>query len=82
MAEWAQGGCSVHIPAKRRPRRPALGLSHPAVAQQRALAEILQFGHPVYDVKFKTLQTGLVIGQTILLNSLNSVCNMLMHCSK
>jgi len=40
-----------------------------AEAQQRALAEILQFGHPVYDVKFKTLQTGLVIGQTILLNS-------------
>ena len=38
-------------------------------AQERALAEILQFGHPVYDVKFKTLQTGLVIGQTILLNS-------------
>lgn len=38
-------------------------------AQQRALAEILQFGHPVYDVKFKTLHTGLVIGQTILLNS-------------
>ena len=42
-----------------------------AEAQQRALAEILQFGHPVYDVKFKTLQTGLVIGQTILLNSVN-----------
>ena len=38
MAEWAQGGCSVHIPAKRRPRRPALGLWHPAVAQLRALA--------------------------------------------
>ena len=38
-------------------------------AQDRALAEILQFGHQVYDVKFTTKQTGLVIGQTILLNS-------------
>jgi hypothetical protein len=38
-------------------------------AQDRALAEILQFGHQVYDVKFTTKQTGLVIGQTIRLNS-------------
>lgn len=38
-------------------------------AQERALAEILQFGHQVYDVKFTTRQTGLVLGQTILLNS-------------
>ena len=38
-------------------------------AQERALAEILQFGHQVYDVKFSTRQTGLIIGQTILLNS-------------
>jgi hypothetical protein len=34
-------------------------------AQQRALAQILQFGHPVYDVKFKTLIPGCKIGQAI-----------------
>src|SRR5258708_5282963 len=40
-----------------------------AEAQQRAKAEILQFGHAVYDVIFYTLQTGLKIGQNIQLNS-------------
>lgn len=38
-------------------------------AQARAEAEINQFGHPVYDVKFSTLVQGLAIGQLILLNS-------------
>jgi hypothetical protein len=38
-------------------------------AQQRAQAEILQFGHSVYDVKFNTLVAGCTIGQTIILNS-------------
>lgn len=38
-------------------------------AQQRALAEVLQYGHPVNDLKFSTLKTGLMIGQTITLNS-------------
>ncbi|HVB33710.1 MAG TPA: hypothetical protein VNJ52_04970 [Patescibacteria group bacterium] len=38
-------------------------------AQQRAQAEILQFGHAVYDVKFNTLTSGCKIGQTIILNS-------------
>lgn len=38
-------------------------------AQQRAQAEILQFGNPVYDVKFKTLTPGIRIGQNIVLNS-------------
>jgi hypothetical protein len=41
-------------------------------AQARALAEIEQFGHPVYDVKFNTispLSNQLFIGQRILLNS-------------
>jgi hypothetical protein len=38
-------------------------------AQQRAQAEILQFGHSVYDVKFSTLVAGCQIGQTIVLNS-------------
>jgi hypothetical protein len=32
-------------------------------------ANILLYGHPVYDVKFNTTATGLRIGQTILLNS-------------
>lgn len=38
-------------------------------AQQRALAEVLQYGHPISDLKFSTLKTGLMIGQTITLNS-------------
>jgi hypothetical protein len=38
-------------------------------AQARADAELIQFDHPVYDVKFSTLVSGLSIGQTILLNS-------------
>jgi|GEM_PF-1371865 len=41
-------------------------------AQARALAEIEQFGHPVYDVKFNSispLSNQLFIGQTIMLNS-------------
>jgi hypothetical protein len=37
-------------------------------AQQRAQAAILQFGHPVYDVKFRTLVPGCAIGQAITLN--------------
>jgi len=37
-------------------------------AQQRAQAQILQFGHPVYDVKFNTLVPGLAIGQAITVN--------------
>jgi len=38
-------------------------------AQARADAELIQFDHPVYDVKFSTLVSGLSIGQTIFLNS-------------
>jgi len=38
-------------------------------AQERAEAELVEFGHAVYDVKFNTLSTGLRIGMTILLNS-------------
>ena len=41
-------------------------------AQERAEAEIIMFGHPVYDVKFDTISAlsyQLYIGQTILLNS-------------
>ncbi len=38
-------------------------------AQARADAELIQFDHPVFDVKFDTLQSGLAIGQTIWLNS-------------
>lgn len=37
-------------------------------AQQRATAQILQFGHPVFDVKFNTLVPGLAIGQAITVN--------------
>jgi hypothetical protein len=37
-------------------------------AQQRAQAAILQFGHPVYDIKFKTLIAGCAIGQAITVN--------------
>jgi hypothetical protein len=37
-------------------------------AQARAQAQILQFGHPVYDVKFNTLIPGCAIGQKIILN--------------
>jgi hypothetical protein len=37
-------------------------------AQARATAQILQFGHPVYDVKFNTLVPGLAIGQAITVN--------------
>lgn len=40
-----------------------------AEAQARAQAEILQFGHAVYDVKFYTITPGLRIGQTIMFNS-------------
>lgn len=38
-------------------------------AQQRALAEVIQYGSPIDDLKFSTLKTGLMIGQTITLNS-------------
>ena len=38
-------------------------------AQQRAQADILQYGSPVYDVKFTTLTPGIRLGQNILLNS-------------
>jgi hypothetical protein len=38
-------------------------------AQQRAKAEILQFGRPLYDVTFETLTPGCRLGQTVLLNS-------------
>ncbi len=38
-------------------------------AQQRAKAEIMQYGHAVYTVKFNTLQPGLQVGQTIMLQS-------------
>jgi hypothetical protein len=37
-------------------------------AQARATAQILQFGHPVYDVKFNTLIPGCAIGQAITVN--------------
>lgn len=40
-----------------------------AEAQERAQADLIQFGHAVYDVKFNTTTPGLRIGQTILLNS-------------
>lgn len=40
-----------------------------AEAQERALADILQYGNPVYDVKFTTLTPGILIGQNITLNS-------------
>src|SRR4029077_18260392 len=38
-------------------------------AQARAQAEVLQYGHAVYTVKFKTLKTGLAVGMQITLNS-------------
>lgn len=38
-------------------------------AQMRARAEILLYGHAVYDVKFYTLTPGLRIGQNIMFNS-------------
>ncbi|CCD89856.1 protein of unknown function [Bradyrhizobium sp. ORS 285] len=40
-----------------------------AEAQERAQAELVQFGHPVYDVKFYTVQTGARVGQVIMYNS-------------
>jgi len=38
-------------------------------AQQRAIAEVIQYGQPIDDLKFNTLKTGLMIGQSITLNS-------------
>ena len=38
-------------------------------AQERASAQINLYGGPIYTVKFDTLKTGLVIGQTINVNS-------------
>lgn len=38
-------------------------------AQERAQAQIDLYGAPVYTVKFDTLKTGLVIGQTLTVNS-------------
>lgn len=40
-----------------------------AEAQQRALADILLYGHSVFDVKFYTMTPRLRVGQNILLNS-------------
>jgi hypothetical protein len=37
-------------------------------AQQRAQAAILQFGHPVHDIKFNTIVPGCAIGQAITVN--------------
>ncbi len=37
-------------------------------AQQRAQADLLQFGHPIYDIKFDTRTPGLQIGQTMQVN--------------
>lgn len=37
-------------------------------AQARATAQILQFGHPVYDLKFRTTIAGCKIGQTMTVN--------------
>jgi hypothetical protein len=37
-------------------------------AQARATAQILQFGHPVFDVKFNTLVPGCRVGQAININ--------------
>ncbi len=37
-------------------------------AQQRAKAEIIQFGHAVYDVKFNTLVPGCRLGQVLAVN--------------
>ncbi len=37
-------------------------------AQQRATAAVLQFGHPVYDVKFNTLIPGCRVGKAITIN--------------
>jgi hypothetical protein len=37
-------------------------------AQARAKAQILQFGHPVWDVKFNTLVPGCRVGQSINVN--------------
>jgi hypothetical protein len=37
-------------------------------AQARATAQILQFGHPVYDVKFNTLIPGCAVGQSIFVD--------------
>jgi hypothetical protein len=34
-------------------------------AQARAVAQILQFGHPVWDVKFNTLVPGCSVGQAV-----------------
>jgi hypothetical protein len=37
-------------------------------AQLRAQAQVLQFGHAVYDVKFNTLVPGCRVGQSIIVN--------------
>lgn len=38
-------------------------------AQQRGLAQIAQYGSPVYAIRFSTLKTGFEVGQTISINS-------------
>jgi hypothetical protein len=40
-----------------------------AEAQQRADADIVMYGAPVYTIKFYTLNTGLIVGQTINVTS-------------
>ena len=40
-----------------------------AEAQERAQAQLDLYGGPIYTVKFDTLKTGLIIGQTINVNS-------------
>lgn len=40
-----------------------------AEAQQRATALIAQYGAPVYSIKFSTLKTGFVVGQTVFISS-------------
>lgn len=38
-------------------------------AQERASAQVAKYGSPVYAARFATLKTGLVVGQTIRVNS-------------
>jgi hypothetical protein len=61
----AQDSASVATYGERQGVVPDTKILSVPEAQARAQAQILQFGHPVYDVKFNTLVPGCKIGQVI-----------------
>ncbi len=64
----AQNSASIALYGERQGAVTDSTITSVPEAQLRAQAQILQFGHPVYDIKFNTLIPGCRIGQSIVVN--------------